>query len=194
MQLRGLIKRRLEVVNLLGESLQQVMTFARISRPRLWMNHGLDYSANMRSYKGAPIDFSASDVGRSYRLHCRTDLKSMPERISASWVGVISIDTASRGYGNLERAWCFESFVPDGQSVAVPVEDLEAIAASVHEQEKMAGRRILRKGCDHQTGKGVETFAKIGRWSVEEHPHEVGKVYHREPPELVLASAIARTR
>jgi hypothetical protein len=55
----------------------------------------MDYSAIIRRYKGAAVDFSALGVGRWYRLRCRADRKSMPERISAHWVELISMDTAS---------------------------------------------------------------------------------------------------
>ena len=63
----------------------------------------------------------------------------------------------------------FQSFVPDCQTFsAVPVEDLESIAASIDEQEQLAGREILSEAGSHQSGKCVESFAEIGRPDVEE--------------------------
>ena len=59
----------------------------------------------------------------------------MPERISDSWVAVISIDTALAGSWESGTCLGFESLVPDRQTVTIPVEDLEAVAASIDEQE-----------------------------------------------------------
>ena len=65
----------------------------------------------------------------------------MPERISDNWVGVISIDTApSVTAWELERARVLEPFVPDRQPVTIPIENLNAITASIDEQEQVAGR------------------------------------------------------
>jgi len=70
----------------------------------------------------------------------------------------------------LERA-AFQSLVPDCQPVAVvPIEDLEPIAASIHEQEEMTRRWILAEGGGHQARKRIEAFAEIVGGSVEEHP------------------------
>ena len=95
----------------------------------------------------------------------------MPERINANWVAVISIDTASRW--RLVGIWnepTSESLVPDGQPVAViPVEDLDAVAAAIDEQEQVAGRGVLAEGSGHQAGERIEAFAEIGSWGVQEH-------------------------
>ena len=65
-------------------------------------------------------------------------------------------------FGKLERA-DLKSFVPDRQPItAIPVEDLEAIAASIDEEKQVAGREILAKGGGHQSGKRVEAFAEVG--------------------------------
>ena len=86
----------------------------------------------------------------------------MPVSMRANWGGVISIDTASWGdRGELECAG-FEPFVPDREAVAaVPVENLETIAATIDEQEQMTGCRILAEGTRDQAPKCVETFAQI---------------------------------
>ena len=60
---------------------------------------------------------------------------------------------------NLERAG-LESFVPDRQTVAIPVEDLETVAASIDEQEQVAGRRVLGEGCGHQPGDASKPFRR----------------------------------
>ena len=103
----------------------------------------------------------------------------MPERINANWVGHISIATASRA---TTGSWNEPSraFVPDRQAVAIPVENLEAVAASIDEQEQVAGRRILGKGGGYQAGKCIKAFAEIGGRSVEEHSAGMREADHRE--------------
>ena len=71
-----------------------------------------------------------------------------------------------RDRGKLERAF-LKSLVPNRQTIAIPVENLEAIAASIDEQEQVAGRWVLSKGGAHQAGECVEAFAKIGCWCVK---------------------------
>src|SRR5271157_5311247 len=56
----------------------------------------------------------------------------------------------------LERAGRFESFVPDREAITIPVEDLDAVATPIDEQEKVAGRRVLSKGGSYQAGERVE--------------------------------------
>ena len=63
----------------------------------------------------------------------------------------------------------FESFVPDRQTITIPVEDLEAIAASIDEQEQVTGRRVLAEGGGHQPGERIKAFAEIGGRGVKEH-------------------------
>src|SRR3954453_21810160 len=46
------------------------------------------------------------------------------------------------GAGHLEGSG-LESLVPDGQAVTIEVEDLDAISASVDEEEEMAGQGVL---------------------------------------------------
>jgi hypothetical protein len=47
----------IELLNLLSKPVQQAVTFAWISRPWLWGNHGVDYSAIIGSYKATLINF-----------------------------------------------------------------------------------------------------------------------------------------
>jgi hypothetical protein len=51
------------------------------------------------------------------------------------------LDAIGRGGRDAEGP-AFESFGPDGQSVAVPIQDLDAIAALVDEDEEMTGEGI----------------------------------------------------
>src|SRR6516165_1374235 len=96
-------------------------------------------------------------------------------------------------HGKLERTG-FESFVPDRQAVTIPIEDLESVAASIHEQEQVAGGGILAKGRGHQAGERIKALAEIGGWSVEEHSDGMREADHREPPVSVLAPTTALTR
>ena len=52
-----------------------------------------------------------------------------------------------------------EAFVPDGQPVAIEVEDLDPISAAVEKKEEMAGQRVLAKAFLNQSGETVEAFA-----------------------------------
>ena len=61
----------------------------------------------------------------------------------------------------LERAG-LESFVPDRQTIAIPIENLETVAASIDEQEQVTGCRILAKRGGNQAGKRIEAFTEIG--------------------------------
>ena len=54
------------------------------------------------------------------------------------------LDAIGRG-GREAESPAFESFGPDGQSVAVPIQDLDAIAAFVNEDEEMPGEGIKRQ-------------------------------------------------
>ena len=61
---RGLFEGDLEVVNPLSEPVQQVVTRSGIRRSKFGSNHGMAYRVIIRCYKGGPLDFSASGVGR----------------------------------------------------------------------------------------------------------------------------------
>jgi hypothetical protein len=94
-----------------------------------------------------------------------------------------------------ELEWAvLKLLVPGCQTIAIPVEDLEVVAASVNEQEQVTGCWVLRKGRGHQTRKRVKAFANISRLSVEEYPNSVRESDHLELPELVLAPATAQVR
>jgi hypothetical protein len=49
--------------------------------------------------------------------------------------------------------------VPDGQTVAVEVEDLDSISAAVEKQEEMTGQEFLAEALLNQTGKAIEALA-----------------------------------
>jgi hypothetical protein len=49
--------------------------------------------------------------------------------------------------------------VPDGEPVAIKVEDLDPIPAAVEKKEEMAGQGVLAKALLDQSGETVEAFA-----------------------------------
>src|SRR5271169_5045767 len=50
----------------------------------------------------------------------------------------------------------FKPFIPDGQPVAVEVEDLDPIPATVEKQKEMAGQWVLIEAFLDQAGEAVE--------------------------------------
>src|SRR4051794_5216164 len=68
---------------------------------------------------------------------------------------------ASGGVGELEGPG-LESLVPDGQAVAVEVEDLDPIPAAVDGEEEMTGQGGLPEALLNQSGQAVESLAHVG--------------------------------
>jgi hypothetical protein len=67
------------------------------------------------------------------------------------------------GAGHLEGPG-LESLVPDGQTVAIEVENLDPISAAVDEEEEMAGQGILADALPDQPGEAVEPLRmSVGR-------------------------------
>lgn len=55
----------------------------------------------------------------------------------------------------------FQSFMPEAESVAIPVKNLDDIPPSVAEREQMSGQRIKLKLIGHQDGQPVDRFTHI---------------------------------
>ena len=51
-----------------------------------------------------------------------------------------------------------KSLGPDGQAIAVPIQDLDAIAALVDEDKEMTGEGVERQAARCQGGQAVEAF------------------------------------
>ena len=66
----------------------------------------------------------------------------------------------------------FESFGPDGQPVAVPIQDLDAIAAFVDEDEEMTGEGIERQaaGCQREPGRRSSCACRRVAWRGKRGP------------------------
>src|SRR3954471_13235255 len=71
------------------------------------------------------------------------------------------------GGGHLERPG-LEPLVPEGQAVAVEVEDLEAIPAAVDEEEEVAAEEVLAEAPPDQAREAVEALAHVGGPGAEE--------------------------
>src|SRR5512135_1986994 len=90
----------------------------------------------------------------------------------------LRFDTAGTGgVGQLERAG-LEPLVPDGQAVAVEIKDLEAIAATVDEEEEMAGQGVLCEAFLDQAAECVEALAHVGGPGAKEDPDGRGGQDH----------------
>ncbi|MEO8924136.1 MAG: hypothetical protein ABI330_15140 [Caldimonas sp.] len=74
---------------------------------------------------------------------------------------------AGRGIEFLKSAG-LEPLVPDDQTVSLPEEDLDAIAAAIEKQEQVAREGILAEKFLHHSEKTVEAFAHVGRFCAEE--------------------------
>src|SRR5205085_6454959 len=79
------------------------------------------------------------------------------------------LDAAGRGLGNAEGP-ALEPLGPDGQAIAVPVEDLEAIPAFVEEDEEVTREGIELEGTGDQGGEAVEALAHVGGFFGEVDP------------------------
>ena len=106
--------------------------------------------------------FPAQAVRRN-RLRWRAVFRSMPERSMASCAGWSSTPSWVTGSGHLEGA-VLEPLVPDRQTVAVKVEDLDPIPAAVEEEEEMAGQGVLVEAFLDQARKGRRSSCG-GRWA-----------------------------
>src|SRR4051795_11780319 len=71
-----------------------------------------------------------------------------------------------------------ESLVPDGQAVTIEVEDLDAISASVDEEEEMAGQGVLAEALLDQPAEAVEALAQVGGPGAEEDADGGGEHDH----------------
>ena len=107
---------------------------------------------------------------------------------------IISMDTASVTAVGSWNEPGIESFVPDRQTVAIPVENLNAVTTAINEGNKRPEGRILAEGGGHQAGKGRRSLYG-DRWpEVEEHADRMMEADHLGLRKRCLAAAIARTR
>src|SRR5207237_2341172 len=79
------------------------------------------------------------------------------------------LDAPGRGLRDAEGP-ALEPLGPDGQAIAVPVEDLDAIPAAVDEDEEVTGEGIELGGSCDEGGEAVEALAHVGRFLGEGDP------------------------
>src|SRR5262245_21047689 len=75
---------------------------------------------------------------------------------------------------------------PDGQPVAVPIEDLDAIPSLVEEDEEMTGEGIPGQGRS-QGGEPVEALAHVGRLCREIDADGGAQSEHRRPSTTAMS-------
>src|SRR3954464_2728674 len=68
---------------------------------------------------------------------------------------------------------------PDGQPIAVPIQDLDAIAPSIEEDEEVSREGIELEGTGRQRGQAVKTLAHVGGFSGEIDPDGGAQSEHR---------------
>ena len=77
-------------------------------------------------------------------------------------------------------ASCLQAFVPDGQPIAVKIEDLDPVPAAVEKKEEMAGQGVLPKAPLNEPAEAIKALAQVGGPRAEkdsdgrgEHDHGV---------------------
>ena len=72
------------------------------------------------------------------------------------------LHTAIFGFGKAERP-AFQPLVPQGESIAIPVEDLDPITSAISEDEEVSRERVLSDLLANELGQTVEALPHIGR-------------------------------
>ena len=111
----------------------------------------------------------------------------------ASCAGFSSMPSAPAGGGHLEGPG-LEPLVPDGQAVAIEVEDLEAIPAAVDEEEEMAAEEVLAEAFLDQAREAVEALAHVGGPGAEEGADGRGEHDHGFASPAARPAIAATTR
>ena len=76
-------------------------------------------------------------------------------------------DLGTGGLGQAERAG-FQPFGPHGIAIAVPVEDLDAVATAIEENEEMPGKGVLSDNVLGHLSQAVEAAAHVGGHGADE--------------------------
>ena len=69
---------------------------------------------------------------------------------------------------------CRLLLVPKGQAVAIPVEDLDAVAAAISEDEEVSRKWILADHVADQSGEAIKAVAHVGGFDGEEDAQRGG--------------------
>ena len=76
----------------------------------------------------------------------------------------------------------FKPTIPDGESITVPVQDLQLVTSSIDEQEQLTGQRIHFQNGGNNSAKSVESFSHVGVTGCDEDACVGGNADHDAPP------------
>ena len=83
--------------------------------------------------------------------------------------GLSGAAACARGGIELLKGPGLESLVPDDEPIAIPQEDLDAIATSIEEEEEVTREGILPKEFPNHALETIESFSHIRRLGAEEN-------------------------
>src|SRR5262249_54290669 len=93
----------------------------------------------------------------------QVDAGEDPGQLCRDQIGAIAIT----GVGHLEAA-DLEPLVPDGQTIMIKVECLDAIPAAVDEEEEMAVEEVLAEALLDEAREAVKALSHVDRSGAEE--------------------------
>ena len=143
----------------------------------------------MQVYRGrfSPLFRDSAGVPEPLALPCTLHVNSREDH---GELRLLKFDAVGFvGAGHLEGPG-LESLVPDGQTVAIEVEDLDPISAAVDEEEEMAGQGILAEALLDQPGEAVETVAHVDGAGAEEDTDGGGKHDHGVASDLLICGIL----
>ena len=124
--------------------MEQPLALLRIVGETWCDAHDMNYSDVFMLFKSIDADISSfpdsADVPEPLALACTLEVDSGEDHGELRRLEFDAV--AFGGAGHLEGPG-LESLVPDGQPVAIEVEDLDPISAAVDEEEEMAGQGVL---------------------------------------------------
>src|SRR5271156_3373971 len=88
-------------------------------------------------------------------------------------VGGADFHAAAVGLGETKTAK-LQALVDNDITVLVPIEQLDAVAATIAKDKQLAGQRIALQLPANQLGQGIEAFAKIGGAGSQPNAHRGG--------------------
>ena len=84
-------------------------------------------------------------------------------------LGGLKLNTVLSGLGHLETPG-LEPLIPDGQPIAIEIEDLEPISAAIEKEEEMAAQGVLPEAVLNESRSGHRSSFKINRPCAKEDP------------------------
>ena len=88
----------------------------------------------------------------------------------------------------------FESSIPDGKSITIPIQDFHLVPSAVDEQEQLTGQRIHFKNGGDKSAKPIESFSHIRVTGCDEDACVGSEADHGVPPiDLHAVTASSKT-